>query len=156
MLEVTKPLSVLTTCTEAKPCPWLTVGGTGTTSRVALLSARLGVSGPALIGPPAVATNRLTTEPAVKLAPIMVKLAPTMIGLLTLAIAGCPGSGVGVGTGTVGLGVVAIHSGGVGVGVAMRVAVGVGVGVAPIPVGVGCGVGVRVGVLPGVKVGIKV
>src|SRR5215472_3371365 len=118
-----KPLSVLITSTETKPSPWLAVLGTGTTSCVAL--TELGVSGPSLTDPVAVATKKLTMGLALKPLPLMTKLAPTSTGLVRLVITGWPGSGVGVGTGTVGLGVVITHLAGVGVGVGVAVRVGV-------------------------------
>ncbi len=88
-----------------------------------MLRLRSGESGPALVDPSAVATKKLSTEPLVKLRPVIVKLPPTRIMPGTDVITGWPGIGVGVGLGGTGTGVMAAHSGGVGVGVGVRVAV---------------------------------
>ena len=127
-----------------------------------------GFSGPLSMAPVAVATKKLTTEPGVKFLPVIVKLAPIRIGLVTPVITGWPGSGVGVGGGGTGTGVVTTHLGGVevgvdvgvrvwvGAGVGVRVFVGAGVCVAITALEVGLGVGRGVRVAPGVKVGMKV
>jgi hypothetical protein len=74
-LDEANPWSVLTTCAEATPSPRATLAGTGTLSWVGLKLD--GEKGPALIGPLAVATKKLTTEPAVNPLPLIAKVAPT-------------------------------------------------------------------------------
>src|SRR5271156_4573227 len=83
----------------------------------------LGMKGPVLIGPEAVETKKLTSEPGVKPVPFMRKLAPTRIGSEMLPMNGCPGIAVAVG--------VAIGDPlGVGVAMALPFATGVADGVA--------------------------
>src|SRR5262249_52992096 len=66
-LEVTKARSVLTTSSDTKPCPKPVATGTSTARSVGVQVA--GTNGPWVTGPPAVATKKLTTEPAVKFKP---------------------------------------------------------------------------------------
>ena len=68
-------MSVLTTCIDTKPCPSVVVAGTSIVSWVEVWTASS--SGPALTGTCEVATKKLTTEPGVKLVPLMTKRAPT-------------------------------------------------------------------------------
>ena len=67
-LEVKKLLSVFTTSRVTTPSPSAVVMGTLTVSWAGRI-LEVGVNGPALIAPPAVATKKLTTEPAVKFKP---------------------------------------------------------------------------------------
>src|SRR5271155_148590 len=71
--------------------------------------------------------NKLTSEPAVKFRPVMIKSPPTIITAGTLTITGVPGFGVGVAVGVcVGTGVGGRVGTGVGVGVGLGVEVGEG------------------------------
>src|SRR5277367_2677983 len=98
----------------------------------------VGINGPALTGPCEVATKKLTSEPAVKPVPTILKLEPTSTVPGILMICGVPGTTVAVAVGievAVGVGV----SAGVlaGVGVRVTTTLGIGVGIAD---GVGVGV----------------
>src|SRR5271154_1937872 len=125
-LEVVKPLSVLTTCTSTNPLPRRVAAGTSTVSLVGSVRPT-GINGPPLTTPPEVEMNRLTSEPAVKFRPVMIKSPPTIITAGTLTITGVPGFGVGVAVGVcVGTGVGGRVGTGVGVGVGLGVEVGEG------------------------------
>ena len=149
-LEALKPVSVLTTWTATNPCPSGIVAGTATVRCVALLGA-VGGRGPCLTGPLEVATNKLTTDPAVKPMPVITKLLPARIVPGILWMTGVPGTSVAVAVGfgvwvevRVGVDVLEGNIGVVGVGSGVCVAVRVGVSV-EVCVGVGVLVGVGVG-----------
>ena len=110
--------SVLTTCTATNPCPSGLVAGTLTVSWVAVSAD--GVSGPALTGPPDVATKKFTTEPGVKPLPLILKAPPTSMTPGSAPINGWPATAVAVG-----VGVAVLVADGVPVGVRVGVCVGV-------------------------------
>lgn len=82
------------------------------------MGVNVGVNGPVLIGPVAVATKKLTFDPGVKPLPWIENMEPARITLGTALINGVPGAGVGVAVGArVGVGVGVGRGEGVGVGV---------------------------------------
>src|SRR5271156_2365061 len=118
-LDVLKPVSVLTTVTDANPFPSGMVSSRWTVNALAPCG-EIGVNVVLNCGPP-VATKKFTTEPLVKPVPLIIKSSPTSKVPGILEIWGVPGTIVAV---AVGVGLV------VGVGVGVGLAVGVAVAVA--------------------------